>query len=1279
MVIGDVYMLETITPAPDDTISASLPKRIAENGYRIVPILPPAPLDLRPHIVKAQGKAPGWLNGTDGLLLREWQALCDADTPETAIKSWGDLHADGRCGFGLAGGIITGIDLDIMDAALADRAEAIVASIAGPTIARFGRAPKRTLIYRAAAIAKSGACSWHLSGVKHGLDVIAHGKQTVAFGIHPGTMKPYTWRDNRDPSNTRLADLPAITQDQVDQIVASIHALMVEAGHVEPVKVEPVRRDRTLSNVVTPPHTITTSAELLRYIVEALPNDYGYDQRIKIGMAIHTEGGDFALFDTWSKKYSGYNADSIKLRWANFGKTNKRANTFGTLMHHFRERVGDLPPHLLKIYQQGISARARVGDLIETAIAPVDYLDEDDRLAELAVEWAEDEAAERIGARYVSPVIPPRLQTPSIPRVHIDALRKTVHERVKAHFTFEARRRGNLKQDKHLHFKSDRIVPRFVMGEAMGSGKSTSFARVIHENKAILDAGENILAIVQSGDRANDLEENLEGLKVRNVRAAPNRCDEPLRLPKVQQLYDAGLPVDMACNGCPLKKDSTCRYWSQFTPAAGEVIIAQLAHLKIGHLKALTEDGAGPLFMTFIDESPLSAMTNISEISRAALLKPLVVAMPKIADEDRKLVDVYDDETKAWVPTCRAADIEATNAKINVELRQVLDMLVSLIDGNKPIWTVLRPDEKRKDAKRAAISSRVPLAALKAAGFWKRHMSMAGYGKQLFPNMCLDLMDWAPMNSVHAARKHFHGKMLESAGKRMASGASISGKGQAAAAVKMLDSVISIMTVIGMNEDMPGDLSTITIKQPTGKAIGVGRVTISAGSVAEIPAIVKKSAIMFADATVSLPLLGMLMREDTAAWTISRGDAHRPFSTTYKVHGAPVAAAQLGPARTKEALDASEVVSGGSKFSWGRPVATKADIVDMRKLPRHANARMIERYVQWIMAHRPGRKIGIIGPMKLIGRENGTGGFRRRPWAKDVVFGHHNAVVGSNAFENVHVLFVIGQNRPPVEAVEEIAMAYALEAKQAVITTGEYPKVDVALEGRVGREAAALGIARSVKEVAHVDPLVNEVLHQLSSQQQVQAYERARMTNRMDPAEHVEVFAIDQLATSMQWDGVLQFHDASELAIFEARHGRKPSGPVEAVKMAPDLFVNRKQAQWVLSHLMPPLVTIVSPQGPSVSGVSGRQESPNMTQAEGALTYKGLLAAPDTVGQKTMASPHPESAFASISMQTALATFKATGTVRTFAQALRDLGYPVRDAAAQRWLKANAPKQEPKQ
>jgi hypothetical protein len=125
--------------------------------------------------------------------------------------------------------------------------------------------------------------------------------------------------------------------------------------------------------------------------------------------------------------------------------------------------------------------------------------------------------------------------------------------------------------------------------------------------------------------------------------------------------------------------------------------------------------------------------------------------------------------------------------------------------------------------------------------------------------------------------------------------------------------------------------------------------------------------------------------------------------------------------------------------------------------------------------------------------------------------------------------------------------------------------------------------------------------------------------------------------------------------------------------------VNRKQAQWVLSHLMPPLVTIVSPQGPSVSGVSGRQESPNMTQAEGALTYKGLLAAPDTVGQKTMASPHPESAFASISMQTALATFKATGTVRTFAQALRDLGYPVRDAAAQRWLKANAPKQEPKQ
>jgi len=129
-------------------------------------------------------------------------------------------------------GIVTGhgiVALDV-DAYCKNVSAAIVAEAIrrfGDTLERVGQAPKTALLYQGLDIKK---CEVRLkptgqapSDKQEKLEVLGNGQQIVAFGIHPDTGLPYTWKDVR-PWDSHLGSvvesLPEITKHGLDDFLS---------------------------------------------------------------------------------------------------------------------------------------------------------------------------------------------------------------------------------------------------------------------------------------------------------------------------------------------------------------------------------------------------------------------------------------------------------------------------------------------------------------------------------------------------------------------------------------------------------------------------------------------------------------------------------------------------------------------------------------------------------------------------------------------------------------------------------------------------------------------------------------------------------------------------------------------------------------------------------------------------------------------------------------------------------------------------------------------------
>jgi hypothetical protein len=151
------------------------------------------------------GKAP---------ILPEWPTR--HDTPEQ-IARWGGGNT------GVATKYTPGLDADINMPKPAACIEGLVRDWfdgRGIILTRFGRAPRRALLFRTSTpFSKIAAKLLAPDGSKHKLEFLGDGQQLVVHGIHPDTNQPYSWHGGLCPWDMKCEDLVEITEQEAREFL----------------------------------------------------------------------------------------------------------------------------------------------------------------------------------------------------------------------------------------------------------------------------------------------------------------------------------------------------------------------------------------------------------------------------------------------------------------------------------------------------------------------------------------------------------------------------------------------------------------------------------------------------------------------------------------------------------------------------------------------------------------------------------------------------------------------------------------------------------------------------------------------------------------------------------------------------------------------------------------------------------------------------------------------------------------------------------------------------
>ena len=270
-------------------------ERLVDNGYAVIPIMPGS-------------KVPGRFSAGEWSPYPDWTRHCERPTKPFEIDIWRRWPG---CGIGIATGAVVGIDIDILDGALAIQLAELATSMLGDTpCLRIGRAPKRLLVYRAATA---------FAGRKRlPLEVLARGQQFVAHAMHPDTGQPYVWPED-SLLDTPLAQLPVLDEAAAMAWLDRAHAL-----------IPPELRPRSLylpsdAGAWRGPSDPRGTLEAVKAALAYLPNeDLDGASWITMGTAIKAALGEEGreLWLDWSKSSgkSGLSGkpDTAERRWAGF-------------------------------------------------------------------------------------------------------------------------------------------------------------------------------------------------------------------------------------------------------------------------------------------------------------------------------------------------------------------------------------------------------------------------------------------------------------------------------------------------------------------------------------------------------------------------------------------------------------------------------------------------------------------------------------------------------------------------------------------------------------------------------------------------------------------------------------------------------------------------------------------------------------------------------------------------------------------------------------------------
>jgi AAA domain/Primase C terminal 2 (PriCT-2)/Bifunctional DNA primase/polymerase, N-terminal len=125
-------------------------------------------------------------------------------------------------------GDVVALDCDILDTAVADKVRAEARRVFGTAFpTRVGRPPKFIMLARAKEPFRKLMTGKYAQpdGGESRVEALGNGQQFIAFGIHPGTGKPYEWFGG-DPLSVPVTNLPEVSRDQVVEFLRAAEGIL---------------------------------------------------------------------------------------------------------------------------------------------------------------------------------------------------------------------------------------------------------------------------------------------------------------------------------------------------------------------------------------------------------------------------------------------------------------------------------------------------------------------------------------------------------------------------------------------------------------------------------------------------------------------------------------------------------------------------------------------------------------------------------------------------------------------------------------------------------------------------------------------------------------------------------------------------------------------------------------------------------------------------------------------------------------------------------------------
>src|SRR5262245_4813984 len=180
--------------------------------------------------VPCNGKIPtiaAWQNGRPSKdEIRQWTKFCPK-----AMNT------------GITTAYVPTCDIDVTNVGIANEIQATIEGLIGadPLLIRFGRRPKRSILFKTALpFEKAQTGDWiDQDGVAHHVEILCDGQQTVVFGVHPDTGTEYEW-PAQNPLDVPRERLPELSREQAQGIINTVteifrrHGLRGEASTSEP-------------------------------------------------------------------------------------------------------------------------------------------------------------------------------------------------------------------------------------------------------------------------------------------------------------------------------------------------------------------------------------------------------------------------------------------------------------------------------------------------------------------------------------------------------------------------------------------------------------------------------------------------------------------------------------------------------------------------------------------------------------------------------------------------------------------------------------------------------------------------------------------------------------------------------------------------------------------------------------------------------------------------------------------------------------------------------------